>query len=176
MATRRAAEDEGDEAVEIVEEVVAEDRGVIEYDDRDDAARRRAPPERFSGPDPGPAAAPPSAPDPPVNGRCAAARSPPFGSILDRFWIDPRKAQNSAPPSPLRPPHAHITNVGLVGEIPTVEPDNWTTPMNKPYNSYRRNAQGSADFCAPDLVLYDLDADFDICPKIGACVWVANQG
>ena len=69
-----------------------------------------------------------------------------------------------------------MTNVGLVGEIPTVEPDNWTTPMNKPYNSYRRNAQGSADFCAPDLVLYDLDADFDICPKIGACVWVANQG
>src|SRR5690606_26359008 len=52
----------------------------------------------------------------------------------------------------------------------------WQVPMEKPYNSYRRNAQGSADFCAPDLVPYDLDADFDICPKIGVCVWVANQG
>lgn len=57
-----------------------------------------------------------------------------------------------------------------------MEDPNWSTPMDNPYNSYRRNAQGAADFCAPDLVLFDLDATFAECPKTELCVWVANQG
>ncbi|MEZ4383515.1 MAG: hypothetical protein R3A79_19450 [Nannocystaceae bacterium] len=48
--------------------------------------------------------------------------------------------------------------------------------MNKPFNSYRRNAQGSGDYCAPDLVLFELDAEIEACPQISACVKVANQG
>ena len=99
---------------------------------------------------------------------------------MDRSWIDfgsiQRKTPNSAARAPLRGRRANITNVDLTGGVPATEPANWLTPMGDPYNSYRRNAQGSADFCAPDLVLYDLDADFDICPKVGVCVWVANQG
>ena len=90
-----------------------------------------------------------------------------WGDTLDN-WVATRPIWNQ---------HTyHVTNVDLTGGVPATEPANWLTPMGDPYNSYRRNAQGSADFCAPDLVLYDLDADFDICPKVGVCVWVANQG
>ncbi|MEZ4451111.1 MAG: FG-GAP-like repeat-containing protein [Nannocystaceae bacterium] len=90
-----------------------------------------------------------------------------WGDRLDN-WVSTRPVWNQ---------HTyHVTNVGLVGDIPGTEPNNWEYPMQKPYNSYRRNAQGTADFCAPDLVPYDLDAEFDICPKISICVWVANQG
>ncbi len=70
----------------------------------------------------------------------------------------------------------HVTNTGIVGDIPVEEPANWLTPMDNPYNSYRRNAQGSGDYCAPDLVLTGLDADIEACPKINACVTVSNQG
>ncbi len=71
----------------------------------------------------------------------------------------------------------HITNVGITGDIPTVESDNWTTPMGSPYNSYRNNVQGAADFCAPDLIPYDLDFDAAVCAdKLDLSVWVANQG
>lgn len=71
----------------------------------------------------------------------------------------------------------HITNVGLVGEIPVVENNNWTTPAGNPYNSYRNNVQGAADFCAPDLVPYDLTFDAQACASgLKVSVWVANQG
>jgi len=70
----------------------------------------------------------------------------------------------------------HVTNAGITGSIPIEEEANWLTPIDKPYNSYRRNAQGSGDYCAPDLVLTGLDADIDACPKINACVTVSNQG
>ncbi|MCB9704363.1 MAG: VCBS repeat-containing protein [Myxococcales bacterium] len=70
----------------------------------------------------------------------------------------------------------HITNVGLLGEIPLIEELSWLVPMDKPYNSYRRNAQGSGDFCAPDLQLLDIGYDPDVCPKTKICVTVANLG
>ena len=90
-----------------------------------------------------------------------------WGDTLDN-WVATRPIWNQ---------HTyHVTNVGLTGEVPAEEPANWLTPMDKPYNSYRRNAQGSADFCAPDLTLFDLDANFEICPKVEVCVWVSNQG
>ena len=71
----------------------------------------------------------------------------------------------------------HITNTGIRGEIPQVEADNWLTPMDSPYNNYRNNAQGAADFCAPDLVPYDLDFDAAVCAdQLDLSVWIANQG
>jgi hypothetical protein len=71
----------------------------------------------------------------------------------------------------------HITNVGLLGDIPMVEQDNWTTPMDDPYNSYRNNVQGGSNFCAPDLILYDLDFDAGVCAdKLDLSVYIANQG
>ena len=103
-----------------------------------------------------------------------------LGPTLDRLRIDFgsifQKAPNYREFRPVAAHAAHITNVGIVGEIPVKEEPNWSTPMDNPYNSYRRNAQGSADFCAPDLVLYDLKADFATCPRSELCVWVANQG
>ena len=70
----------------------------------------------------------------------------------------------------------HITNVGLLGEIPKVEPPNWATPAVNPYNSYRRNAQGAKAFCAPDLQVYDVDVDYAKCPDLAMTAWVANLG
>ena len=63
-----------------------------------------------------------------------------WGDSLDN-WVNTRPVWNQ---------HSyHITNVGLVGEIPVAEPPNWATPAINPYNSYRRNAQGAKAFCAP---------------------------
>ncbi|KIG14188.1 Dipeptide-binding ABC transporter, periplasmic substrate-binding component [Enhygromyxa salina] len=71
----------------------------------------------------------------------------------------------------------HVTNVDAKGGIPIVEENNWQVPVDKPENSYRRNAQGAVANCAPDLVLEDL-------VQVGACldnmmtlrVRVCNQG
>ena len=58
-----------------------------------------------------------------------------------------------------------------------MENNNWTTPMGNAYNSYRNNVQGASDFCAPDLVPYDLDFDAGVCAeKLDLSVFVANQG
>ena len=86
-----------------------------------------------------------------------------FKDTLDN-WVPTRPVWNQ---------HTyHITNVGLEGEIPVVEQANWLT-----YNSYRNNAQGSADFCAPDLVPYDLGFDAGVCSmELKLSVWIANQG
>ena len=91
-----------------------------------------------------------------------------FKDSLDN-WVSTRPVWNQ---------HSyHITNVGLVGEIPVVENDNWKTPMGSPYNSYRNNVQGASDFCAPDLALYDLDFDAAVClDKLELSVYVTNQG
>jgi len=90
-----------------------------------------------------------------------------WGDSLDN-WVATRPVWNQ---------HTyHITNVGLVGEIPLQEPPNWATPAINPYNSYRRNAQGSKAFCAPDLQVYDLDVDYADCPNLDMTVWVANLG
>ena len=70
----------------------------------------------------------------------------------------------------------HITNIGNVGEVPIVEPDNWTYPIGDPYNSYRRNTQGAADFCAPDLLPYDVAALPASCPDLELSARVANEG
>jgi hypothetical protein len=70
----------------------------------------------------------------------------------------------------------HITNAGILGEIPVVESDSWNFPLNAPYNSYRRNTQGANSFCAPDLQIFDLDNDFNDCPNLDMSVWVANLG
>ncbi len=70
----------------------------------------------------------------------------------------------------------HITNVGDTGLIPLVEEDSWMWPMDDPLNSYRRNTQGAGDFCAPDLVPYDLKADANACPDLDLSVRVANEG
>ena len=49
--------------------------------------------------------------------------------------------------------------------------------MDKPYNSYRNNIQGASDFCAPDLLPYDLNFSADICAdQLDLSVYVANQG
>ncbi|MCY0988620.1 FG-GAP-like repeat-containing protein [Nannocystis sp. ILAH1] len=86
-----------------------------------------------------------------------------FKDSLDN-WVSTRPVWNQ---------HSyHITNVGLVGEIPTVEDNNWAS-----FNSYRNNVQGAADFCAPDLVPYDLTFDAQVCATgLKLSVWVANQG
>ncbi|MBK7826800.1 FG-GAP-like repeat-containing protein [Nannocystis sp.] len=90
-----------------------------------------------------------------------------WGDSLDN-WVSTRPVWNQ---------HTyHITNVGLVGEIPLAEPPSWATPAMNPYNSYRRNAQGAKAFCAPDLQVYDLDVDYVKCPDLAMSVWVANLG
>jgi hypothetical protein len=88
------------------------------------------------------------------------------------------KVLNSASYGPLRAPSAVITNVGLAGEIPLKESASWTTPMDEPYNSYRRNAQGEGDsaFCAPDLKVSDLDVLYASCPNLDMSVTVGNAG
>lgn len=66
----------------------------------------------------------------------------------------------------------HITNVGLLGEVPDVETDSWLV-----YNSYRRNAQGDREtFCAPDLRLVDPTIDPGACPDILFSAFVVNEG
>jgi hypothetical protein len=63
-----------------------------------------------------------------------------WGEIRDN-WVSTRPVWNQ---------HSyHITNVGLVGEIPVTEQPSWSTPMDEPYNSYRRNAQGATTCSAP---------------------------
>jgi len=53
-----------------------------------------------------------------------------------------------------------------------MEDNNWST-----YNSYRNNVQGASDFCAPDLIPYDLDFDAGVCSEnLDLSVFVANQG
>lgn len=90
-------------------------------------------------------------------------------------WGD--RADQWVPTRPVWNQHTyHITNSGIAAEIPLKEDDNWLTPIDKPYNSYRRNAQGTGDYCAPDLTLFELTLDNDICPLTGACVTVANIG
>ncbi len=91
-----------------------------------------------------------------------------FKDSLDN-WVSTRPVWNQ---------HTyHITNVGLVGEIPTMEDANWNSPMSDPYNSYRNNVQGASDFCAPDLILYDLDFDAAVCrAQLDLTVYIANQG
>jgi hypothetical protein len=91
-----------------------------------------------------------------------------FKDSLDN-WVSTRPVWNQ---------HTyHITNVGLVGEVPETEQNNWTTPMDKPYNSYRNNVQGASDFCAPDLLPYDLNFDAGLCAdQLDLSVYVANQG
>ena len=106
---------------------------------------------------------------------------PGLGPILSRFCRDPGlsrdKPLNSGPHGPLRGHSYHITNVGNVGEIPVLEDDNWVTPIDNPYNSYRNNVQGASNFCAPDLIPYDLDFDAGVCAeKLDLSVYVANQG
>jgi hypothetical protein len=69
----------------------------------------------------------------------------------------------------------HITNVGPVGEIPRREPPSWRTPAGAPYNSYRRNVQGTTNFCAPDLQLRAITQAV-MCPELDVAVWVVNAG
>ena len=92
-----------------------------------------------------------------------------WGDLRDN-WVSTRPVWNE---------HSyHITNVGLIGEIPTIEPPSWSTPMGEPYNSYRRNAQGEGDsvFCAPDLQVKDLGVVYESCPSLEMTVTVANLG
>ena len=92
-----------------------------------------------------------------------------FKDSLDN-WVSTRPVWNQ---------HTyHITNVGVLGEIPVVESDSWKFPMNAPYNSYRRNAQGEGEsvFCAPDLQAKDLDVVYETCPELDMSVTVANLG
>lgn len=92
-----------------------------------------------------------------------------WGDSLDN-WVSTRPVWNQ---------HSyHITNVGIAGQIPVMEAPNWSTPADKPYNSYRRNAQGdsSKTFCAPDLQVGDLDVDYAQCPELAMTVNVANKG
>jgi len=112
--------------------------------------------------------------------RCATVRSPSGQPNLAGFCRDSGgirdNPSNSGSYTHPAPRVHHITNVGLVGEIPKVEPPNWATPAVNPYNSYRRNAQGAKAFCAPDLQVYDLDVEYLKCPDLDMTVWVANLG
>jgi hypothetical protein len=90
-----------------------------------------------------------------------------WGDALDN-WVSTRPIWNQ---------HSyHITNVRIDGTIPAVEESSWLYPMGAPYNSYRRNIQGASDFCAPNLVLFDLRADPIMCPTLTLSVDVANLG
>jgi FG-GAP-like repeat len=90
-----------------------------------------------------------------------------WGDALDN-WVSTRPIWNQ---------HSyHISNVRIDGTIPEVEESSWLFPMSEPYNSYRRNIQGASDFCAPNLVLFDLRADPSMCPTLTLSVDVANLG
>ncbi|NVB40177.1 VCBS repeat-containing protein [Pseudenhygromyxa sp. WMMC2535] len=91
-----------------------------------------------------------------------------WGDALDN-WVGTRPVWNQ---------HSyHITNVGIDGTIPVIEESSWLVPEGDPYNAYRRNGQGSSDFCAPDLQLFDLRIeDGQSCPQLNLSVDVANLG
>jgi hypothetical protein len=90
-----------------------------------------------------------------------------WGDALDN-WVSTRPIWNQ---------HSyHITNVNIDGTVPTIEDSSWQFPVDAPYNSYRRNVQGASQFCAPDLVLFDLQADPIMCPTLTLSVEVANLG
>lgn len=90
-----------------------------------------------------------------------------WGDALDN-WVSTRPIWNQ---------HSyHITNVRIDGTIPTIEDSSWLFPMGAPYNSYRRNVQGASEFCAPNLVLFDLRTDPMMCPTLTLSVDVANLG
>ncbi|HVI03785.1 MAG TPA: FG-GAP-like repeat-containing protein [Enhygromyxa sp.] len=90
-----------------------------------------------------------------------------WGDALDN-WVSTRPIWNQ---------HSyHITNVEIDGSIPEVEQSSWLFPEGAPHNSYRRNVQGASDFCAPNLVLFDLHADLRVCPTLSLSVDVANLG
>jgi hypothetical protein len=90
-----------------------------------------------------------------------------WGDALDN-WVSTRPIWNQ---------HSyHITNVNIDGTVPTIEDSSWLFPVDAPYNSYRRNVQGASQFCAPDLVLFDLQADPIMCPTLTLSVDVANLG
>ncbi len=90
-----------------------------------------------------------------------------WGDVLDN-WVGTRPIWNQ---------HTyHITNVEIDGTIPLVENDSWAFPPQQPFNSYRRNAQGVSSFCAPDLQLFNLQAEVTSCPTLELSVEVANLG
>ncbi|PRP97886.1 FG-GAP repeat protein [Enhygromyxa salina] len=90
-----------------------------------------------------------------------------WGDALDN-WVSTRPVWNQ---------HSyHITNVGIDGSIPVHEESSWLFPMDDPYNGYRRNVQGASDFCAPNLVLFDMRAELLMCPNLVLSVDVANLG
>jgi hypothetical protein len=70
----------------------------------------------------------------------------------------------------------HITNVDAKGRIPVIEPNNWSTPVGNPYNSYRRNTQGGIENCAPDLVAKDLETVGVCSTDVSFSARVCNQG
>jgi hypothetical protein len=87
-------------------------------------------------------------------------------------WRD--QLDNWVPTRPVWNQHTyHISNVGVDGSIPDEEFIDWTDPS---LNSYRRNSQGTLEFCAPDLVPTDLAVDTDECPDLDIEVRVVNQG
>ena len=82
-----------------------------------------------------------------------------WGDALDN-WVSTRPIWNQ---------HTyHITNVEIDGSIPVIEQSS--------FDSYRRNVQGTSDFCAPDLELFDLRADLLMCPSLLLTVDVVNLG
>ena len=73
----------------------------------------------------------------------------------------------------------HVTNVRADGSIPDTEEPNWSTPVGNPYNSYRRNGQGSLEaLCAPDLTAADLSLDQFSCTEteLDLSVKIIDQG
>lgn len=99
-----------------------------------------------------------------------------LGDAGIEVWAD--RLDNWVPTRPVWNQHSyHITNVGLLGEIPRVEAPSWASPPEAPFNSYRRNAQGDREtFCAPDLVVRDLEQDRRACPILEVVATVINQG
>ncbi len=70
----------------------------------------------------------------------------------------------------------HITNVEIDGSVPVVEQSNWEVPAGSPFNSYRRNAQGAVQNCAPDLVAQDLESVGMCTSEVTFSARVCNQG
>lgn len=64
-----------------------------------------------------------------------------YGDPMDR-WVRTRPIWNQF--------GYHVTNVGDLGESPTVETDNWTV---EGLNDYRQNVQGTGVFNAPNLTV-----------------------
>ena len=90
-----------------------------------------------------------------------------WGDALDN-WVGTRPIWNQ---------HSyHISNVEIDGTVPAVEESSWLFPPEEPFNSYRRNVQGGNNFCAPDLVPFDVRADPLQCPTLILSADVANLG